>query len=138
MTREKEVAPELQLRVRLALPSCLLLSWFFATGAAFSAEIPVKDFDLAIGRGAAAASAHVLRVDKDDTVRLRVTSEVAGDIHLHAYRLEAKVAPGAPAELNFKARATGRFRIEWHPAGATGKKSDHHGPPFAILEVRPR
>ena len=80
--------------------------------------------------------ARVLQVHKDDAVRLRVTSEAPGEIHLHAYRLDAKVAPGAPAGLNFKARATGRFRIEWHPAGGT--KGDHHGPPLAFLEVRPK
>src|SRR5262245_4822341 len=102
---------------------CLLLSWFFATGSALPAEIPLRDFDLAIPRGAAPAEPRVLRVHKDDRVRLKVTSEAAGEIHLHAYRLAATVAPGAPAELNFTARAAGRFRIEWHPAAGTAKKS---------------
>ena len=80
----------------------------------------------------------MLRVTRDDTVRLLVTSGVAGNIHLHAYRLEANVVPGVPAELSFKARATGRFRIEWHPSAETGKKDDHHAPPLAVLEVRPK
>lgn len=117
---------------------CLLLSSLLATGAAFTAEPAVREFDLAIPGAAVAASPRVLRVRKDDVVRLKLAAEAAGDIHLHAYRLEAKVAPGARAELNFKAHATGRFRIEWHPAGGTAKKGDHHGPPLAFLEVRPR
>ena len=81
---------------------------------------------------------HVLLVVKDDMVRLRVTSEAAGEIHLHGYRLEIKLEPGTPQELSFKARATGRYRIEWHLAGEAEKKGDHHGPPFATLEVRPK
>jgi heme/copper-type cytochrome/quinol oxidase subunit 2 len=80
----------------------------------------------------------LLRVEKDDSVRLRVTSEVAGEIHLHGYRLEMKVAPGTQAELQFKAHATGRYRIEWHAAGGAAMKGDHHGPPLATLEVRPK
>ena len=120
------------------LTVCLLLSSLLATGTGFTAEIAVREFELAIPAAAVAAGPRVLRARKDDVVRLKVTGEVAGDIHLHAYRLEAKVAPGAPAELSFTARATGRFRIEWHRAGETAKKGDHHGPPLAFLEVRPR
>lgn len=124
--------------MRPALSSCVLLCSLFATGSALPAEIPVKDFELAIPRAAAAEKIRVLHAYKDDLVRLKVTSEVAGEIHLHAYRLDAKVAPGAPGELNFKARATGRFRIEWHPAEGTTNKGDRHGPPLALLEVRPK
>ena len=116
---------------------CLLLSSLLA-GPVFAAESAVRAFDLAIPGAGVVASPRVLRVLKDDVVRLKITGEAAGEIHLHAYRLEAKVAPGAPAELSFTARATGRFRIEWHRDDATTKKGDHHGPPLAFLEVRPK
>lgn len=112
---------------------CLVLS-----AAAQAADPPEKYFELTVPRSAAAAKPRVLRVEKDDPVRLRVTSQVAGEIHLHGYRLEMKLTPGTPQELAFKARATGRYRIEWHPAGEAASKGDHHGPPLAILEVRPR
>src|SRR5262245_3001043 len=96
-----------RLWTRLAMPS--LLAWLLVIGAASSAESPVRVFELSIPAGAGEAGPRVLRVSKDDAVRLSVTSEVPGEIHLHAYRLEAKVAPGVPAVWNFRAHATGRF-----------------------------
>lgn len=117
---------------------CCLLFCFLCSVSAGASETPAKIFELTIPRGGAAAKPRVLAVDKDDVVRLRVTSEEAGEIHLHGYRIEMKVSPGAPHELGFKARATGRYRIEWHPASDTAKKGDHHGPPLATLEVRPK
>ena len=113
------------------------LACWLASANSLAGESPAKTFDLAITRGAAPVLARVLQVEKDDLVRLRVTSEMPGELHLHAYRLEVKVNPGTPSVLDFKARATGRFRIEWH-ATETVKKSDHHGPALAILEVRPK
>ncbi len=112
-----------------ALSSCL--------APAVAAEPSVKRFELSVPQSTAAPQARVVRVEKDDRVQLIITSEAAGEIHFHAYRIDAKVTPGVPAELNFKARATGRFRIEWHPAGNAAKKG-HHAPPLATLEVRPK
>jgi heme/copper-type cytochrome/quinol oxidase subunit 2 len=103
-----------------------------------AADPPEKFFELEVPRGPATTKPRVLRVEKDDLVRLRATSAVAGEIHIHGYRLEAKLTAGAPHELAFKARATGRYRIEWHPSDDTARKSDHHGPPLATLEVRPK
>jgi len=105
---------------------------------ALAAEPAAKTFELAIPQEADRVAARVLRVKKDDLVRLRITSETAGEIHLHAYRLDVKVTPGSLAELSFKARATGRFRIEWHPESVPAKKGYQHAPPLATLEVRPR
>jgi hypothetical protein len=136
---KEEADPELLVRAgRSASPFPCLLLLLIAHAVAFAGELPEKKFDLTIARGALPAQQRMLRVDKDDVVRLRVTSDAAGEIHLHAYRQEMKLAPGTPAELTFKARATGRFRIEWHAAGDTAKKGDHHGQPLATLEVRPK
>jgi FtsP/CotA-like multicopper oxidase with cupredoxin domain len=118
-----------------------LLRGLVAAGAAASAlaaDPPEKTFDLALTRGVAPVEQRVLRVGKGDAVRLRLTSDAAGDIHLHGYRLEAKLAPGKPAELAFTAYATGRYRLEWHGAGDDAKTGQHHGPALAILEVRPK
>lgn len=120
-----------------ALFYCLLLC-LIAITAPLAAESPAKTFHLTISRGILPADQRVLRVTQGNAVQLRLTSDAEGEIHLHGYRLEAKVAPGTPAQLGFKAHATGRYRIEFHRAGETGKTGDHHGPPLATLEVRPK
>ena len=109
-----------------------------AAASAFAAEPPEKAFSLSIVRGALPAEQRVLRVEKGDAVRLRVTSDAPGEIHLHGYRLEAKLTPRIPVELAFKAYATGRYPLEWHGAGDTGQTRSHHGLPLAALEVRPK
>lgn len=120
-----------------------LLQWasaiacLFITAVAAAADPPLRTFELAISRGAVPKEQRLLRVDKGDLVRIRLTTDAPGEVHLHAYKLDTKVAPGKPSELKFTARATGRFRIEWHAAGDTAK-SDHHGPALARLEVRPK
>lgn len=116
-----------------------LLSCLFLPAAAGAASPPEKVFELEIPRSGARTKPRVLRVEKDDPVRLRVTSVTAGEVHLHGYRLEVKLAAGTPREIVFKARATGRYRIEWHPADEPAETSGHHhAPPIAILEVRPK
>jgi len=129
---------ERSFRFRAAVSALLASALSLCLMTAVGAEPAVKSFELTIPRSAAAVQARVLRVEKDDRVRLRIKSEVAGEIHFHAYRIDAKVTPGIPAELSFNARASGRFRIEWHPTGAAAKKGHHHAPPFATLEVRPK
>lgn len=119
----------------------LLLTLLFGLAfpsAAQAADVPEKFFELEVPRSPNKAKPRVLRVEKDDPVRLRITSAMAGEIHIHGYRLEAKLAAGAPHELSFKARATGRYRIEWHPSDDAARRSDHHEPPLATLEVRPK
>lgn len=84
--------------------------------------------------GAAPAAQRQLRVTQGDTVVVRLTSDKAGEAHLHAYRLTARLSPGAPAQWRFVAKASGRFRIEWH---AQGWLSRTHGPVLATLDVMP-
>ena len=106
---------------------------------ALAAEVPEVVFDLSITAGAVPAAQRTIRVQKDDMVRWRVSSDAPGNLHLHAYRIDVGVAPGKPAEVAFKAYASGRFRVEWHaatskPAAGAG----HHAAPLASFEVRPR
>ena len=119
-----------------ALFYCLLLC-LIATTAALAAESPAKTFHLTISQGTLPVEQRVLRVTKGSAVQLRLTSDAEGEIHLHGYRLVMRVVPGKTSEFTFKAHATGRYRIEWHPAGGD-KQGNHHGPPLATLEVRPR
>jgi len=109
----------------------------FASGA-MTAEPAEKTFELAITGGSVTKAQSLIRVDKGTPVKLRVTSDTAGSLHLHAYKLEAHVVPGTPVELSVIAHATGRFRFEWHGDNAAAKSGDHHGPPLATLEVLPK
>lgn len=114
-----------------------LFFYFIAAASTFAADAAPKTFDLTISRGALPPQQRVLRVEKGDTVRLHLAGDAAGDLHLHGYRLAMRVTPGSTSEFTFKAHATGRYRIEWHPVGG-GEQGNHHGPPLATLEVRPR
>lgn len=114
-----------------------LLLCCLAMFSAQAAEPARQSFELTITGNAVPASQRVLRVLKGDAVVLRVTSDAAGEIHIHGYRQDTKLATAGAAELRFMAHATGRYRIEWHPA-VKGRKADHHGSALATLEVRPR
>jgi hypothetical protein len=81
----------------------------------------------------------LIKARKGDKLSWRISSNTAGTLHLHAYRLTAPLQAGQSTELAFDAFATGRFRLEWH--GEHDKSSGnagHHAPPLAILEVLPR
>ena len=108
-----------------------------ATFGALAADTPEKVFNLSIVRGAVAPQQRLIRIQKGDAMRLRVTSDVPGELHLHGYRLEAKVAPGRSSEIAFRAYATGRYPLEWHAAGDAGNSRSPHRPALATLEVRP-
>lgn len=118
-------------------PLLSIVLYLLAAGA-LAAEPAEKTFELAITGGQVAKEQRVIRVDKGTPVKLRIRSDAAGSLHLHAYKLEAHLTPGTPAELAFTARATGRFRFEWHADAARANAGGHHGPPLATLEVRPK
>ncbi len=77
---------------------------------------------------------------KGDALRLHISSNTAGELRLHAYRLSVALQAGQTADLAITAHATGRFRFEWHAAktAGTAARADHHAAPLAVLEVRPR
>jgi hypothetical protein len=107
--------------------------------AVWAADPPERVFDLRITGGALPAAQRVIRVTQGDRVIWRISSDAPGQVHVHAYRLETNVLAGQPAELAFKAFATGRYRVEWHPVAANPATADaHHAPPLATLEVRPQ
>lgn len=55
-----------------------------------------------------------ISVKKGDTIRLKVTSDETGEIHVHGFDLEQKAGPGKPASFTFKANIEGRFEVESH------------------------
>lgn len=47
-----------------------------------------------------------------EKVRVRVTSDIADEVHIHTYDLSGAVAPGQPVELTFTADIPGRHEVE--------------------------
>lgn len=50
-------------------------------------------------------------------VLVRVTSDVAEEIHVHGYDLEADLTAGGTAEIGFTADIPGSFEVELHDSG---------------------
>ncbi len=57
------------------------------------------------------------KISLGDTVTLRVTSDVADEVHLHGYDLMVDVGAGGTAELAFDATIPGVFEVELENAG---------------------
>jgi len=85
--------------------------------------------ELEIAAGAAVGGAAVARVSQGNWVTIKVTSDKAGELHLHGYDLTIQVAAGETRSPPFVAHATGRFPLEIHEGG--------HGT-LLYLEVYPR
>ena len=51
-----------------------------------------------------------------DTVVVRVTSDVAEEVHLHGYDLYLQLEPGAEVTLVFEANLPGVWEAELHPS----------------------
>lgn len=56
-------------------------------------------------------------VTAGEQVTLSITSDVADEVHVHGYDLDAELAAGAPAELTFDATIPGVFEVELHESG---------------------
>jgi hypothetical protein len=93
-------------------------------------------FELRVERGQVPAKMRLIRVKQGDVVKLRWSSDRPITLHLHGYDIERTVEPGAIAEMNFTARATGRFPVEEHRPQTGGSHS--HGAPIVQIEVFPR
>ena len=106
-----------------------------ACGGTLAAELT---FDLHIERGRVPENMRIIRVKQGDVVKLRCTADRRTTLHLHGYDIELRIDPGAAKELNFAARATGRFPLHVHgPAERSGSHA-HEEPPLATIEVYPQ
>lgn len=52
------------------------------------------------------------KVTQGDEVTIRITSDVADELHVHTYDLTADLVPGEPAELTFEAAIPGIHEVE--------------------------
>jgi hypothetical protein len=116
-----------------ALAAALLL--YCALPARAQAPAPMeRAFHYKLALDATPDAARVLRVMKDDTAVVNVRSDRSGEVHLHGYRLQVRVTPGATAQLRIPATELGRFPLEFRPVGS----QRHRYVPLGTLEVRPR
>jgi len=85
----------------------------------------------------------VLKVPQNAWVKLQVTSDTPGELHIHAYRLKLTMQSPGTQTLSFQAKASGKFNIEWHPKkkdrpdANTHSQAHAHAPPLASLQVEP-
>jgi hypothetical protein len=63
-----------------------------------------------------------IKAEKDEIVRIVVTSDAPDEIHLHGYDIEKEAAPGSPARFRFKADVEGAFELESHAAEDAGNE----------------
>ena len=92
-------------------------------------------FDIRVDKGRVPESLRTIRVKQGDIVKLRWHVDQPMVLHLHGYDIEKRVQPGAVAEMNFAARATGRFPLHAHASGAS--KTDEEAA-LLYVEVYPR
>ena len=73
-----------------------------------------------------------LRVTQGETVRLTVTADEAGEVHLHGYDLSSEVSPGQPGYLAFEAATAGAFAVNFH---VFAPDQAHSGPDPVISDT---
>ncbi len=103
---------------------------------ACAASKPVERvFVLQIANQQVAEDMRVLRVNQDDSVKLKWSSDRLLQLHLHGYDIEKTVTPGQVTEFAFKAHASGRFPINVHANEPSQEHTEHV---LVYLEVYPR
>jgi FtsP/CotA-like multicopper oxidase with cupredoxin domain len=60
-----------------------------------------------------AGTVKTLTYNQGDTVRFRVRSDKAEEVHIHGYDIKKELEPGETATVSFKASITGIFEIEF-------------------------
>ncbi|MEU6779217.1 hypothetical protein ABZ912_08425 [Nonomuraea angiospora] len=79
-------------------------------------EAPTGQADavITVARGQVSPPPGWLEVAKGRQVSITVTSDVADELHVHGYDIEAELRPGVPATVRFTAGLTGVFEVETH------------------------
>ena len=105
-------------------------------------EPQTRIFDLNIAGGSLDEEHRTLRVDHNDEVVLRITSDREGSFHLHGYDLETPLMPGETAALAFTANqpASSTLRCIPHPLvtmEATTATTPLRAAPPSCLQAQP-
>lgn len=122
--------------------SCHLLAFIVLLSlnlvSAQTAHAETQTFNLEIRARKVVGTTRTIRVKQGETAILRWMTDETIALHLHGYDIEQVVKPGIPAELTFKAHATGRFPITVHDLGGHGQKGAHGETTLLYIEVLPR
>jgi FtsP/CotA-like multicopper oxidase with cupredoxin domain len=98
-----------------------------ADATATATETPTPTPTVDPGPLLTAAKVTKIRVTKGDTVRFRVRSSGAEEVHVHGYDLKQDLPAGKTVKMSFKATIDGIFEIEL----------EHSGTQIAQLRVDP-
>ena len=101
------------------------------------AQAEARVFNINIKKGVIPSADRLMRVQKDDQITWRIESDSDGELHIHAYQIDLTIKAGVKKTYSFKAFATGRYRVEWHPESERGQ-GIHHEDSLALFEVFPK
>ncbi|MEY2422718.1 MAG: hypothetical protein QOI95_2785 [Acidimicrobiaceae bacterium] len=88
------------------------------TGSSSSSTAPAGTLiEIIVAGGQAAGGVKHVDVGVGKSVTVRITSDVAEEIHIHGYDLKQDLTPGVPAEITFTADIPGVFEIELEHSG---------------------
>lgn len=91
-----------------------------------TATDPITLIEVAYAGGEVVGGVRTVAVRLGDTVRIRLTSDVAEELHVHTYDAVAAVVPGQTSDLEFAATIPGRHEVELEKKHRT----------LMVLEVR--
>ena len=88
------------------------------TSPSSSASTPAgQRIEVQVSGGQVSGDTGRVPVAAGEHVTLVITSDVADEVHVHGYDLEAELTPGQPTEIAFDATIPGVFEVELHEAG---------------------
>jgi hypothetical protein len=90
-----------------------------STGSATSttASPSAATLEITVARGQVVGGVKRAQLDVGKSVTVRITSDVAEELHVHGYDLKRELTPGTPVELTFTADIPGVFEVELEHAG---------------------
>ncbi|QUH00384.1 hypothetical protein HUO13_05740 [Saccharopolyspora erythraea] len=98
-----------------ALAAVLLFSGCGSAGTGPAGGVVATEVEVSGGQVHAPSQRVEARVGQ--RVRLTVRGDAADELHVHGYDKAARLAPGAPATIEFTADIPGVFEIELHESG---------------------
>lgn len=102
--------------------------YFLMGSPALQSGPATKEFTWDVKAKKLVAGDETMKVNKDDTVVIKITSDEAEELHVHGYDRSVELEPNKQATLTFVANASGRFPIELEES-----KTD-----LGALEVQPK
>jgi hypothetical protein len=93
-----------------------------ASSAASTAPVPspsLRTIDVTVAGGAVTGTSGREQVKLGESVVIRVTSDVAEEVHVHGYDVKADVAACSTAEIPLTASIPGGFEVELEGSGKT-------------------